>query len=142
MVELLLRLGADVNHRDRVNGWTALMQASSCPLSGTETDVLQATFYSHSAVITSLLEAGADPGLTDQHGCTALDLATLVEQQDCGLVRLLATHTMEARPPSLQWRGPQQTSPGRHDTHNIEVSWAARLEMLNFSPLKAGGRGV
>ena len=43
MVELLLRLGADVNHQDRANGWTALMQASSCPptgWSGTETNVL------------------------------------------------------------------------------------------------------
>ena len=78
--------GADVNHRDKVNGWTALMQA---------------TFYCHKPVISLLISVGADPTITAHNGCTALDLATLVDDEESGLVRLLASTTIEMIPPSL-----------------------------------------
>ena len=39
----------------------------------------QATFYGHTEVVTALLEAGADPTVRAKSGCTALDLATLVD---------------------------------------------------------------
>ena len=51
VVNLLLRLGADVNLQDKVNGWTAVMQA---------------TFYAHKPVISALLAAGANPTLADR----------------------------------------------------------------------------
>ena len=86
IVQLLISLGANINHQDRVNGWTSLMQA---------------TFYSHKAIISALIDAGADPSITANNGCTALDLATLVDDGNCAMVRLLATHTIESVPPSL-----------------------------------------
>jgi ankyrin repeat protein len=86
IVQLLVSLGADLNHQDRVNGWTSLMQA---------------TFYGHKAIISALIDAGADPSITANNGCTALDLATLVDDGNCEMVRLLATHTIEMVPPSL-----------------------------------------
>ena len=63
---------------------------------------MQATFYCHRPVISCLLSVGADPTITATNGCTALDLATLVDDEDSGLVRLLATHTIEIIPPSLE----------------------------------------
>ena len=86
IVQLLISLGANLNHQDRVNGWTSLMQA---------------TFYGHKAIISALIDAGADPSITANNGCTALDLATLVDDGNCEMVRLLATHTIEMVPPSL-----------------------------------------
>ena len=72
VVKLLIHLGADMNQQDRVSGWTALMQA---------------TFYGHQEVVTALLRGGADPTVTAFNGCTALDLATLVDSdQDCRMV--------------------------------------------------------
>jgi len=86
ITQLLIGLGANLNHQDRVNGWTALMQA---------------TFYCHGPVAAALLHAGADPTVTAHNGCTALDLATLVDDADCALIRQLATHTIRVAPPSL-----------------------------------------
>jgi len=86
ITQLLIGLGANLNHQDRVNGWTALMQS---------------TFYCHARVAAALLHAGADPTITAHNGCTALDLATLVDDTDCGLIRQLATHTIRVAPPSL-----------------------------------------
>ena len=62
---------------------------------------MQATFYGHRNVARRLLEAGADPLLSATNGCTALDLATLVEETDTELLRLLAGSAIEACPPSL-----------------------------------------
>ena len=76
-----------MNQADRVNGWTALMQA---------------TFYCHRPVISCLISAGADPTITAINGCSALDLATLVDDEESALVRLLASHTIEIIPPSLE----------------------------------------
>ena len=88
VVELLLGLGADVDLQDFVNGWTALMQA---------------TFYGQKHIAKTLLKAGADPTSCANNGCTALDLATLVEETDTELLRLLAGQTIEACPPSLSF---------------------------------------
>ena len=63
---------------------------------------MQATFYGHRAVAKRLLEAGADPLLlATTNGCSALDLATLVEETDTELLRLLAGSAIAADPPSL-----------------------------------------
>lgn len=89
IVDLLVQLEADVNLQDFVNGWTALMQA---------------TFYGQKHIAKSLMKSGADPTLCANNGCTALDLATLVEETDTELLRLLAGQTIEACPPSLSFR--------------------------------------
>ena len=62
---------------------------------------MQATFYCHKPVISLLISVGADPTITAHNGCTALDLATLVDDEESGLVRLLASTTIEMIPPSL-----------------------------------------
>jgi len=86
ITQLLIGLGANLNHQDKVTGWTALMQA---------------TFFSHIDIVELLLQSDADVSLTAQNGCTALDLATLVDDKDSALVRLLAAYTIQKVPPSL-----------------------------------------
>ena len=92
-----------MNHADKVNGWTALMQA---------------TFYCHRPVISCLLQAGADPTVTAINGCTALDLATLVDDQESALVRLLASHTIMIIPPSLEMSG-RRLQANRQDQQSV-----------------------
>ncbi len=50
-----------------------------------------------------LLERGADPTIVAFNGCTALDLATLMEESDTEVLRLLAGQTIELAPPSLSF---------------------------------------
>ena len=81
--QLLINLGAELNHQDRATGWTCLMQVPKIIVQSLVTCfwfiwlqlqlncyflknwrirlALQATFYGHSEVVTTLLEAGADP---------------------------------------------------------------------------------
>ena len=81
--QLLINLGAELNHQDRATGWTCLMQVPKIIVQSLVTFfwfiwlqlhlichflknwriqlALQATFYGHSEVVTTLLEAGADP---------------------------------------------------------------------------------
>lgn len=80
-----------------MNGWTALMQA---------------TFYGHRGVAKILLASGADPLLAATNGCTALDLATLVEETDTELLRLLAGAAIDACPPKITMK---QQSAGKKD---------------------------
>ena len=90
-------LGANINQQDKASGWTSLMQVQLLIHLST-----QATFYGHCHVVAALLKGGADPAVRAFNGCTALDLATLVDSDsECRLVRLLATHTIEAEPPGL-----------------------------------------
>ena len=49
--------------------------------------IYQATFYCHKTVIQSLLKAGADPTIVGHNGCSALDLATLVDDNNTELIR-------------------------------------------------------
>jgi len=64
---LLIQAGADVNAKARGSdegegaGWTALMVAA---------------LYGHEDVVSGLLSAGADAGLTNDDRQTALDIAT------------------------------------------------------------------
>ena len=75
---------------------------------------MQATFYCHKSVISTLVEAGADPTIAGQNGCTALDLATLVDDTNSDLVRMLATHSIQIKPPSLE-----MSKPGLGTTHIV-----------------------
>ena len=59
IVRLLVKAGADVNHQT-ANGMTALMRAS---------------YYGLMDVVTALLEAGANPVITDKKGRTAFTFA-------------------------------------------------------------------
>ncbi len=49
-----------------------------------------------------LLSRGADPTIAATNGCTALDLATLVEETDTELLRMLAKKTVQDAPPALE----------------------------------------
>ena len=93
-----------MNQADKVNGWTALMQA---------------TFYCHRPVISCLISAGADPTITAINGCTALDLATLVDDQESALVRLLANTTIQIIPPSLEMSNRRRLQANRRDQQSV-----------------------
>ncbi len=86
LAKMLIGLGANLNAKDPVHGWTALMQA---------------TFYGQREVSKILLKSGADPTIAANNGCTALDLATLVEETDTSIIRLLATETVTIAPPVI-----------------------------------------
>lgn len=86
VVKTLVTLHASLDLQDGVNGWTALMQA---------------TFYGHKAIAKYLLDKGANPCIAAFNNCTALDLASLVEETDTQLLRLLAGKTIDKAPPLL-----------------------------------------
>ena len=79
LVQWLIIQGANLNPKDFVYGWTPLMQA---------------TFYNHEEVTKILLKFGADPTITAYNGCTALDLATLMEDSNTTVIRMLAEETV------------------------------------------------
>lgn len=86
LVQILIRLGADLNAKDKIHGWTPLMQA---------------TFYGQKEVAGMLLKAGADPTINSKDGSTALDLAFFIDNADPELVQILAKETIKIAPPSL-----------------------------------------
>ena len=88
IVKLVLDLGAELDKQDKVNGWTPLMQA---------------TFYGHKNVSRLLIENGADPTIVAFNGCTALDLAALMEETDTDTLRMLAKQTIEFAPPTMRF---------------------------------------
>ena len=61
----------------------------------------QATFYGRREVAKFLLSRNADSTVAATNGCTALDLATLVEETDTELLRLLAKKSVEDSPPEI-----------------------------------------
>jgi len=76
-VRRVVQTGIDVNHVNDL-GWTALLEAVILG-DGSET---------YEQIVSILLAAGADPGLADREGVTALDHAT--ERGYEGLARLLS----------------------------------------------------
>ena len=50
-----------------------------------------------------LLKAGADPTVAANNGCTALDLAMLIEDTDTDTIRLLAQETVSIAPPLMSF---------------------------------------
>lgn len=64
---------------------------------------MQATFYCHKTIAKYLLNSGADPNVVAFNGCTALDLACLMEETDSELLRLLASKAIEKDPPTLSF---------------------------------------
>lgn len=88
LTKMLIGLGSSLNTKDPVHGWTALMQA---------------TFYGQREVAKILLKSGADPTVSAHNGCTALDLATLVEETDTSMIRMLAQETVTIAPPLMSF---------------------------------------
>ncbi|ESO83073.1 hypothetical protein LOTGIDRAFT_236848 [Lottia gigantea] len=80
MAELLLSYGCDINKQDSVSGWTALMQA---------------TYHGKKNVAMYLLSKDADVNIHAKNGCTAFDMASLIDDVDTELVRLLAAKAMQ-----------------------------------------------
>ncbi|KAK6185430.1 hypothetical protein SNE40_007668 [Patella caerulea] len=80
MAELLLSRGCDINQQDTVSGWTALMQA---------------TYHGKKEVAMLLLHNDANVNIQAKNGCTAFDMASLIDDVDTELVRLLASKAMQ-----------------------------------------------
>ncbi|KAL4234976.1 Ankyrin repeat and SAM domain-containing protein 6 [Mactra antiquata] len=79
IAQLLCERGCDINKQDSISGWTALMQA---------------TYHGKKAVAMFLINVGADVTTQAKNGCTAFDMASLIEDADTELLRLLANKTM------------------------------------------------
>ncbi|XP_035679817.1 ankyrin repeat and SAM domain-containing protein 6-like [Branchiostoma floridae] len=99
VVQLLVEKGADINKQDNISGWTALMQA---------------VYYGKKAVAKYLITAGADVNIQAMNGCTAFDMASLIDDIDTELVRLLAAKAMKVNKPqkgrSSAWITPSTSS--------------------------------
>ncbi|GFS05851.1 ankyrin repeat and SAM domain-containing protein 6 [Elysia marginata] len=79
IAELLVMKGCDVNKQDLISGWTALMQA---------------TYHGKKNVAMFLLSIGADVTIQAKNGCTAFDMASLIDDVDTELLRQLAAKAM------------------------------------------------
>ena len=55
-----------------------------------------------------LKKAGADPTVAAKNGCTALDLALLIEDTDTDAIRLLAQETVSIAPPLMSFLPPSR----------------------------------
>ena len=86
MLQFLIHSGANLDLKDTSYGWTALMYA---------------TFYGQLEAVKILLKHGADPTIPAQNGCTALDLATLSDDSDTQIIRILAKEINEIAPPFM-----------------------------------------
>lgn len=80
MVQVLWEAGCDINKQDTVSGWTALMQA---------------TYHGKKAVAKYLINANADVLIPAKNGCTAFDMASLIDDVDTELYRLLAAKAVQ-----------------------------------------------
>ncbi|XP_070198699.1 ankyrin repeat and SAM domain-containing protein 6-like isoform X2 [Littorina saxatilis] len=79
VAELLLQRGCDINKQDIISGWTALMQA---------------TYHGKKQVAVFLLNVGADVSVQAKNGCTAFDMASLIDDVDTDLLRMLASKAL------------------------------------------------
>ncbi|XP_067651536.1 ankyrin repeat and SAM domain-containing protein 6-like [Haliotis asinina] len=80
IAELLVVRGCDINKQDTISGWTALMQA---------------TYHGKKNVAMYLLNTGADVTIQAKNGCTAFDMASLIDDVDTELLRQLAAKAMQ-----------------------------------------------
>ncbi|XP_069113972.1 ankyrin repeat and SAM domain-containing protein 6-like [Argopecten irradians] len=79
VARLLVARECDINKQDSISGWTALMQA---------------TYHGKKSVAVFLIEQGADVTIQAKNGCTAFDMALIIEDVDTELLRLLASKAM------------------------------------------------
>ncbi|KAK2164054.1 hypothetical protein LSH36_69g01014 [Paralvinella palmiformis] len=75
IVKLLVEKGCDINKQDPISGWTALMQA---------------TYHGKNAVAKYLIQAGANVLIPAKNGCTAFYMASLIDDVDVEMYRMMA----------------------------------------------------
>ncbi|XP_052232816.1 ankyrin repeat and SAM domain-containing protein 6-like [Dreissena polymorpha] len=75
IAQLLVERGCNINKQDNISGWTALMQA---------------TYHGKKSVAIFLINVCADVTIQAKNGCTAFDMASLIDDVDTDLLRLLA----------------------------------------------------
>ncbi|KAL5021336.1 hypothetical protein ScPMuIL_000491 [Solemya velum] len=79
IAQFLVERGCDINKQDSISGWTALMQA---------------TYHGKKNVAMFLITIGADVSIQAKNGCTAFDMASLIDDVDTELLRVLASKVM------------------------------------------------
>ncbi|XP_043224289.1 ankyrin repeat and SAM domain-containing protein 6-like [Amphibalanus amphitrite] len=118
MAALLLRHGAVVDQPEPTTGWTPLMHA---------------VFHNHPEMVKLLLSSGADANVRDHKGCTAFDLASLVDSSP-DMIRLLAACTYKFTPPvppaglaggpaPLAWQSRAVSTPSLQD-RGLKAWWS------------------
>ncbi len=126
LAKMLIGLGANLNAKDPIHGWTALMQA---------------TFFGQREVAKILLKSGADPTIAANNGCTALDLATLVEETDTSIIRLLANETITIAPPVLAFM-PISRPPSASLQRSVSMAALPSKSASAKSKKSSGGGGL
>jgi hypothetical protein len=73
------------------------------------TPLMIAAYHGNAEVIEALLEAGADPGLYNEAGETALDIAVSELEKAHGSDRVAAAYVRQLIRKRLRWRAPNKT---------------------------------
>lgn len=120
IAELLVMKGCDVNKQDLISGWTALMQA---------------TYHGKKNVAMFLLAIGADVTIQAKNGCTAFDMASLIDDVDTELLRQLAAKAMHVTKVDKS----KKARPYKHNSDTIPP-YSSDMGMENESP-KNGLKG-
>ncbi|GAB1603336.1 ankyrin repeat and SAM domain-containing protein 6-like [Argonauta hians] len=127
IVRQLVDSGCDTNKQDSISGWTALMQA---------------TYHGQKSVAIFLInEAKCEVTVQAKNGCTAFDMASLLDDVDTELLRLLAEKTMRVTTQRqgkkwLKHNGTVQDYSEDHSRNGLRAWWS---RMSNrFRNLKLG----
>ncbi|XP_014781976.1 ankyrin repeat and SAM domain-containing protein 6 [Octopus bimaculoides] len=127
IVRQLVENGCDPNKQDTISGWTALMQA---------------TYHGQKSVAMFLInEAKTEVTVQAKNGCTAFDMASLLDDVDTELLRLLAEKTMKItnQRQGKKWvkqNGTVQDFSEEHSQNGLRAWWS---RMSNrFRNLKLG----
>ena len=86
IAQLLVDKGCEIDKQDLISGWTALMQA---------------IYHGKKVVAKYLLSVGADVLIPAKNGCTSFDLASLIDDVDVELYRLLASKAVQINKKSI-----------------------------------------
>ncbi|XP_064641008.1 ankyrin repeat and SAM domain-containing protein 6-like isoform X2 [Lineus longissimus] len=107
MAQMLIEKGCDIDKQDTISGWTALMQA---------------TYHGKKNVAKLLINAGANVTIPAKNGCTAFDMASLIDDVETELLRLLAAKAMQVnkKDNNKRWQPRQNATNSNGAINNTE----------------------
>lgn len=130
IAQLLVERGCEIDKQDLISGWTALMQA---------------IYHGKKVVAKYLISIGTDVLIPAKNGCTAFDLASLIDDVDVELYRLLASKAVQINKKTIVSKSSSQINVA-NDNGSIDgadgqktglKSWLGRMSN-RFRNLKLG----